>query len=83
MNHKTDHDDGLSNEERLQKLRERRRNRPIQINDTTLPAGSPMHYYCLSCGHLADVLPEDWFETPPRKLCLDCQKLKDLGLLEK
>jgi hypothetical protein len=66
----------------LAALAERRANRPEPIDDASLPAGSPMHYYCLSCGHLADVKPEGWFRTLPRKLCDECQALADLGWLE-
>lgn len=72
----------LSKAERLQKLHERRKNPPQKIDDASLPAGSPMHYYCISCGYLADTLPESWFMGLPKKLCPECQELKDLGWLE-
>lgn len=69
-------------EERLEALRQRRANPPEQINNASLYAGSPMYYYCVSCGHLSDVKPENWFMNPPKKLCKECQALKDLGRLE-
>jgi len=72
---------GMSREERLQRLRERRANPPKQIDNASLPAGAPMYYYCISCGHLADKKPEVWI-LPPKRLCDECQELKDLGWLE-
>lgn len=65
----------------LQALRERRANQPEQIYNASLPAGSPMYYYCDSCGHLADTLPEAHVSTP-RSFCDECQALQDLGWLE-
>lgn len=65
----------------LTALRERRANRPEQINDASLPAGSPIHAYCKSCGHMAEVLPES-YDWRPKRLCDECQALKDLGWLE-
>lgn len=72
----------LSKEERLKKLEERRKNQPEHIDNSNLVAGSPMYYYCGSCGHLADVKDEGWFLVPPKKFCDECQSLKDLGWLE-
>ncbi len=40
-----------------------------------------MHYYCVSCGHKSDTLPEAHV-TPPKKLYDECQALSDLGWLE-
>lgn len=65
----------------LKALEERRDNRPEPIDNSSLPAGSPMHYYCVSCGHKSDTLPEAHV-TPPKKLCDECQALSDLGWLE-
>ena len=59
----------------------RRANRPDQVDNGKLHAGSPMYYYCKSCGHLADRLPETHM-TVPRSLCGECQALKDLDWLE-
>jgi uncharacterized OB-fold protein len=64
----------------LKKRREENKNKK-RINNAALPAGSPMYFYCISCGDLAATLPENYI-TPPRKLCDECQALKDLGWLE-
>lgn len=66
----------------LAALAERRANKPEQIDNSALPAGSPMYYYCIACGHLADTKPEGWFATLPSKLCDECKALSDLGWLE-
>lgn len=66
----------------LAALKERRENKPKQIDNTALPAGSPMYYYCISCGHLSDTKPENWVYGSVKKLCTECQAMKDLGWLE-
>ncbi|MBI4158189.1 MAG: hypothetical protein HY505_01010 [Candidatus Yanofskybacteria bacterium] len=65
----------------LAALKKRRANQPKQIDNSSLYAGSPMYYYCRSCGHLAETLPE-CHTSIPKKLCDECQALKDLGWLE-
>jgi hypothetical protein len=40
-----------------------------------------MYFYCISCGHEAAALPENYISPPP-KLCAECQALKDCGWLE-
>jgi len=52
-----------------------------KIDSSALPAGSPIYFYCISCDGLADQLPENYV-CPPKKLCDECQALKDLGWLE-
>lgn len=52
-----------------------------KIDNGSLYAGSPMYFYCKSCDGLADTLPESYI-SPPKKLCDECQALKDLGWLE-
>ncbi len=52
-----------------------------KINNASLRAGSPMYFYCKACGALADTKPESYI-TPPKKLCDECQTLKDLDWLE-
>jgi hypothetical protein len=52
-----------------------------KIDNAALCAGSPMYFYCKSCDGLADTKPESYI-TPPKKLCDECQALKDLGWLE-
>lgn len=53
-----------------------------QIDNGSLYAGSPMYFYCIVCGALADKLPENYFLSTPKKLCAECQALKDLDWLE-
>lgn len=65
----------------LEALRERRANQPEQIDNGALIAGSPMYFYCIACGWLADILPETYTNTP-KKLCSECDALKVLGWLE-
>ena len=52
-----------------------------RIDNSELPAGSSMYFYCISCGGISDVLPENYISIP-RKICAECQALKDLGWLE-
>lgn len=66
---------------RLEALAARRAHPPERIDNSRLHAGSPMYFYCISCGHEADVLPEN-YTARPRTLCSACQELKDLGWLE-
>jgi NAD-dependent SIR2 family protein deacetylase len=60
----------------LKALYERRKKSKleIKIDNSSLPAGSPMYFYCHMCGQLAEVLPED-FTSKPKKHCDECQKL--------
>jgi len=51
----------------------------VRTNDGLLPAGSPMHFDCLTCGAEISV-PEDYINRP--KLCRECGALKELGWLE-
>ena len=51
------------------------------VDNSALLAGSPMYFYCIGCGLLADVLPED-YRCSPKRLCGECQALKDLNWLE-
>ena len=62
-------------------LRKRQVNRPEPIDNAALVAGSPMYFYCIVCGALADVKPEEYI-IPPAKLCKECQDMKDAGWLE-
>lgn len=65
----------------VEALRLRRLHPPKKVNDATLPAGSPMHFYCISCGALADV-KDELYTTTPARLCGECQAMQDLGWLE-
>lgn len=62
-------------------LNKRRAQRPKPIDNSSLHAGAPMYYYCISCGSIADTLPECHLSAP-RRLCRECQAMKDLGWLE-
>jgi hypothetical protein len=66
----------------LAEFKKRVENPPIHLNNSCLSAGSPMYFYCKSCGALADVLPES-YTTPPKEQCNECKALKDCGWLEK
>ncbi len=49
-----------------------------QRDNATLPAGSPMYYYCRYCGIHTETLPETHMSTPKR-VCDPCVVLKDNG----
>lgn len=65
----------------LKALKARRESPPKQIDNASLYAGSPMYFYCISCNHVSDVLPESYLGRP-KNLCKECQALKDLDWLE-
>lgn len=65
----------------MEKLQERRDNAPKKINNASLPAGAPMIFYCISCGHVSDRLPESYI-CRPKKICDECSSMKELGWLE-
>lgn len=65
----------------LAALQRRRETKPERIDNSSLVAGSPMTYYCISCGHIAEVLPEAHWSRP-KALCPECRGLKDMGWLE-
>ncbi len=71
----------MNKETALSQLEERRSNKPNQIDNASLYAGSPMYFYCRECGHLSDVVPELYIpsENYPKKLCSGCQEIKDNG----
>lgn len=71
----------LGKEYALAELTNRRANRPKQIDNSSLYAGSPMYFYCYSCGWLSDTKPES-YRSIPSHTCKECQALKDLGWLE-
>lgn len=51
-------------------------NKPEQIDNSRLYAGSPMYFYCKLCGHQSDVKPESYTDAP-KKYCTLCKELKD------
>lgn len=65
----------------LKALADRRDNPPTQIDNSSLPAGSPMYFYCNYCSHLSDTLPEGYLSRPSH-ICAECKALKDAGWLQ-
>ena len=65
----------------LDALRNRRKeNRDRErIDNSSLYAGSPMHFDCIACG-VDIVVPEGYLTKP--ELCQECQALKDLNWME-
>ena len=61
----------------LDALARRLSDQPKQWDNSALPAGSPMFFYCKVCGHTADVLPESYWGRPAQH-CTQCQELLDL-----
>jgi hypothetical protein len=52
-----------------------------QIDNDTLPAGSPMYYYCKCCGIHVATMPEDWYRDPPPTYCVNCKDLISDGVV--
>jgi hypothetical protein len=69
-------------EEALRQLEARRSKNAgrKRVDNSALPAGSPMTYYCRSCGDISGVLPEAHSEPVP-DLCGRCFSLKHRGWL--
>lgn len=64
------------------RARERRREtQPLKIDNSRLYAGSPMYFYCASCGHESDVLPENYLKFP-RRFCDPCGELVTFGWIK-
>ena len=62
----------------------RRKRYAIQIekvDNSGLHAGSPMYFYCKTCGIPTEVLPEDYL-FPPLRECSQCFGLQQQGWLE-
>jgi hypothetical protein len=58
-------------------------NRGKRIDNSSLPAGSPMYYYCRGCEVLVDTKPESWWGDPPPHYCLACQPLAEHGMIDR
>ncbi len=65
----------------LKELAERREanKKKKRIDNSSLPAGSPMYFDCVGCGEAIGV-PEGYWSRP--SLCEECHALKQLGWLE-
>lgn len=61
---------------------ERRENHPEHVDQGTLPAGSPMTFYCRLCGWISDIMPEDYFLSTPRRICSECAGLIEHSLID-
>jgi hypothetical protein len=62
-------------------LTARREANKDKIYDNSIaPAGSPMYFACISCNGVAESCPES-YTWIPRKLCKECQAMKDMGWL--
>ncbi len=51
-----------------------------RIDNSRLPAGSPMHYYCRFCEAPTETLPESHWGTP-KTICRPCEVLHEHGLI--
>ncbi len=54
-----------------------------QIDNSSLVAGSPMYCYCDGCCIQVAVLPESWFLAGPPDHCKACEKLAELGVIDR
>jgi uncharacterized OB-fold protein len=63
------------------KARRRKSAKVKKIDNSSLYAGSPMYFYCKTCGAIADILPENYI-APPKKYCNQCQAMIDLNWME-
>lgn len=72
-------------EKALTALKERRdKNKGEDWNkySSSLTAGSPIYYGCIACNGVAEVKPENWVFGSVKKLCDECQALKDMEWME-
>lgn len=58
----------------------KKENEGKEINNASLPAGSPMYFYCNACSAHVATLPENYVTPPPRH-CAACKELVRLGLI--
>jgi len=47
-----------------------------KIDNSRLPAGSPMYFYCIACGLQSDTQPEG-YTCRPKRSCDACLKMDD------
>ncbi len=72
---------GIDFEVALRTFKERKAsNTGKQIDNSSLHAGSPMHYYCKFCGAPTETLPESHWGKP-KTVCDPCKVLNDHGLI--
>lgn len=63
------------------KKRKEANSKKERINNSSLPAGSPMYYYCALCGDHTETLPESHVKRP-KTTCDPCKILRDHGLVD-
>lgn len=71
---------------RLAALETRRQaNVGSQVDNSKLPAGSNMYYYCQACGAHTATRPELWYEDKdlPPKFCPTCNDLIHDGVISR
>lgn len=54
-----------------------------QIENSQLPAGAPMYYYCKGCGVHVGTLPEGWYMERIPSHCEDCKDLIHDGVIDR
>lgn len=62
-------------------LADRRATRPVPVDQSTLPAGREITFYCKTCGHVCDVKPEQYL-FPPNQYCSECRGMISEGWLD-
>jgi hypothetical protein len=55
-------------------------NQGKQLDNSSMPAGSPMYYYCKFCGIHTETLPESHMNAP-KVICTPCEYLHAHGLI--
>ena len=50
------------------------------VDNSSLPAGAPMFFYCRKCRVHTETLPE-LFTCRPKTICVPCKVLEDHGLI--
>lgn len=58
----------------------KKENEGKQIDNASLPAGSPMYYYCKFCGEHTETLAESHWSAP-KTTCDPCNALHIHGLI--
>jgi hypothetical protein len=76
-------DSRLAKEEAIKQFCRRREHaiKHGQIENSSLPAGYPLYFYCNFCGILLETLPEDYLFRP-RRQCSQCKGLSELRWLD-
>jgi hypothetical protein len=65
----------------LRQFAERRATKPVAVDQSSLPAGTDMTFYCRGCGHICDVKAEEYI-FPPYVHCSECRGLIAHGWLD-